>query len=82
MDTTLEVSNEAGQPGDTGIPITVTTSKAITVGSTDLILTFDPAALQAMAATTTTLSSFAHVIDNAAGEVRTASSLSRKLGNK
>jgi hypothetical protein len=51
----------------------VTTSAAIKVGSTDLLLSFDPAVLQAVAANSTTLSGFAVSIDNVAGEVRTAS---------
>jgi hypothetical protein len=51
----------------------VTTSAALTVGSTDVVMEFDPVVLQAVDASSANLSSFAFNIDNTAGTVTTAS---------
>jgi hypothetical protein len=71
--TTLEVSSEVillgGRTGD----VTVTTVEALEVGSTDIVMHFDPTQLQAQSASSSTLGFFNFTIDNAAGEVRTAS---------
>jgi hypothetical protein len=71
--TTIAVSNAAGAPGATGIAVQVTTTNPITVGSTDLVLTFDPVVLQATSVSSGTLSGFDSGIDNTMGEVHTAS---------
>jgi hypothetical protein len=51
----------------------VTTSAALTVGSTDVMMEFDPSVLQALGASSTTLTGFTFFIDNTAGTVTTAS---------
>jgi hypothetical protein len=73
LQTTLRVGRAAAYVGQTGIVIPVTTTAAITVGSTDVVLTFDPAVLQAVSCTSATLSSFAYAVDNGSGVVTTAS---------
>jgi hypothetical protein len=72
-DTTLEVSNASGAPGATGIPVEVSTTNAITVGSTSVLLTFDPGVLQATTASSTTLSGFTFGVNNTLGIVTAAS---------
>ena len=71
--TTLEVVSSGPIPqGSTG-DVTVTTSAALTLGSTDVVMNFDPGALQASSCSSSTLSSFIYFIDNVAGTVTTAS---------
>ena len=53
--------------------VEVTTSAALTVGSTDVVMEFDPSVLQALGASSTTLTGFTFFIDNTAGTVTTAS---------
>jgi hypothetical protein len=53
--------------------VEVTTSAALTVGSTDVMMEFDPSVLQALGASSTTLTDFTFFIDNTAGTVTTAS---------
>jgi len=55
------------------VVIGVTTDKAITVGSTDVVLVFDPAVLQATAVSSSSLSGFEYTIANVTGQVRTRS---------
>jgi hypothetical protein len=55
------------------VAIPVTISQAIIVGSTDVVLTFDPAVLQGAGCSSTTLSSFDAFVDNTAGQILTAS---------
>jgi hypothetical protein len=71
--TTLRVGHAGAYVGQTGIVIPVTTTAAITVGSTDVVLIFDPAVLQAVSCSSTTLSSFAYAVDNGSGAVTTGS---------
>jgi cysteine-rich repeat protein len=71
-DTIIAAGNIAGPPGATGVWVDVTTSAAVDVGSTDLRLTFDPAALEAVEVTST-LEGFGSLIDNVHGTVATAS---------
>jgi hypothetical protein len=71
--TTLRVGRAAAYVGQTGIVIPIITTAAITVGSADVVLTFDPAVLQAVSCSSTTLSSFAYAVDNGSGAVTTAS---------
>jgi hypothetical protein len=71
--TTLRVGRTGAYVGQTGLVIPVTTTAGITVGSTDVVLTFDPAVLQAVSCSSTTLSSFAYAVDNGSGTVTTAS---------
>jgi len=71
--TTLRVGRAAAHAGKTGVVIPVTTSQAITVGSTDVVLTFDPAVLQGESCSSMLLSSFDAFVDNNAGEIHTAS---------
>jgi subtilisin family serine protease len=73
LQTTLRVGRAAAYVGQTGIVIPVTTTAAITVGSTDVVLTFDAAVLQAVSCTSAALSSFAYAVDNLSGAVTTAS---------
>jgi hypothetical protein len=72
-DTTLVVSDASGAPGATGISVQVSTTNAITVGSTSVLLTFDPGVLQATTASSTTLSGFTFGVNNTLGIVTTAS---------
>jgi hypothetical protein len=53
--------------------VPLTTSNAITVGSTDTALTFDSTALQCLSAVSSTLSGFTWGCDNTAGRLTTAS---------
>jgi hypothetical protein len=53
--------------------VEVTTSAALTVGSTDVVMEFDPGVLQALGASSANLGSFTFNIDNAVGTVTTAS---------
>jgi len=53
--------------------IPLSSSNAITVGSTDAVLTFEPTALQCLSAVSSTLSGFTSGCDNAVGELSTAS---------
>jgi hypothetical protein len=56
--------------------VAVTTTNALTVGSTDVVVNFDPNVLQAVSASSSTLSSFTAFIDNVSGRVSTASASS------
>jgi hypothetical protein len=69
--TTLEVGSPGVPLGGFG-DVVVTTTEALTVGSTDLAVSFDPEVLRAVSASST-LSSFTFSIDNTAGRVTTAS---------
>jgi len=71
--TTVRVGRAGAHVGQTGVVIPVTTTAAITVGSTDLVLTFDPAVLQGVSCSSTTLSGFTYAVDNGTGAVTTAS---------
>jgi hypothetical protein len=51
----------------------VTNSVALTLGTTDVVMEFDPSVLQALGASSATLSNFTFNIDNVAGTVTTAS---------
>lgn len=53
--------------------VTVTTSAGLTVGSTDVVMHFDPALFQAESVESSTLSNFFASIDNVEGTVLTAS---------
>ena len=55
------------------VPVEVTNSVALTLGTTDVVMEFDPSVLQALAASSATLSGFSYFIDNSAGTVTTAS---------
>jgi hypothetical protein len=70
--TTFTVSSGAIPPGGIG-DVDVTTSNPLTVGSSDIVVNFDPSLLQATTASSATLSSFTFFIDNVAGTVATAS---------
>jgi cysteine-rich repeat protein len=70
-DVVLRAGEVAAQPG-TDAAVTVRTSAAIEVGSSDVRLRFDPAVLQATSVTST-LDGFDFTIDNPAGTVTTAS---------
>ncbi len=75
-DTTLRVSDAAGRPGRSAVVVRVSTSEAITIGSSDVVLNFDPTALLAVSASSATLSGFTFGIDQGAGKVTTASASS------
>lgn len=71
--TTLQVSRLGVQRGDVGVSIRVTSRDPITVGSTDVAVSFNPAVLSGLAVQSSTLSQFTNLVDLAAGEIRTAS---------
>lgn len=56
--------------------VNVTTSAALAVGSSDLVMNFDPAVMQAVDCSSNKLSSFVYSIDNAQGTIATASATS------
>jgi hypothetical protein len=71
--TTLYVSDATGRPGEAGVKVRITTSNAVTIGSSDLVLTFDPTILEAVEASSRTLGSFTWYVDNTLGTMTTAS---------
>jgi hypothetical protein len=70
--TTLSVSSGVIPFSGSG-SVEVTNGNALTLGSTDVVMEFDPSVLQALGASSATLSNFAFNIDNVAGTVTTAS---------
>jgi hypothetical protein len=70
--TTLEVSSGVIALTGSG-SVEVTNSVALTLGSTNVVMEFDPSVLQALGASSATLSNFTFNIDNVAGTVTTAS---------
>jgi serine protease AprX len=74
VQTTLRVGGTGANLGQVGVVIPVTTSEALTVGATDVEVTFDPLVLQATACASTTLTGFTvQTLDNTAGVVSTTS---------
>jgi len=71
--TTIVASSASAPRAASGIAVQVSTTAPITVGSTDLVLTFDPTVVQATSVASSTLDGFTSNVNNAAGQVRTAS---------
>ena len=70
QDTILRVDAVSASPGDTAIPVDITTSNSILVASTDLIVSYDTTALTATNVIVPHLSLSAANLDDAQGEVR------------
>jgi hypothetical protein len=71
--TTVRVGRAAAYASQTGIVIPVITTAAITVGSTDPVLTFDPTVLQATVCSSSLLTGFGFTVDNNTGAITTTS---------
>jgi hypothetical protein len=70
--TVIAPRDGSGEPGTSSVRVRVTTTAAITIGSIDLALAFDPTVLEAVAVASP-LDAAEHAIDNAAGRVVIAS---------